>query len=301
MTTGTPASAVIGADEIVPAADAVAGRPGVLRTVLRRPAGAVAAGFLVVLVVIAVGAPVLAPHDPELQDLSQRFAGPSAEHWLGADEFGRDVLSRIMHAARISLAAPLISLLVAGALGIPSGLLAGLRRGAVDAVAGRLSDTLLAIPAIVLALAIVAVLGPSLTNAMIAIGIVFAPQLFRVIRGAAFVVAEETYIASATAIGCGTTRLVWRHVLPNIRAPLLVQVTLLMGFALLVEASLSFLGLGVQPPQASWGSMLKSAYDNQFDAPYSVLAPGISLMLTTLAFNTLGDTIRDAMAGGRSR
>jgi peptide/nickel transport system permease protein len=290
-------------DPAAAAGDAAAGpaRPGLLRRSLRRPASALAAGYLVLLVLAAVAAPLLAPHDPNLQDLANRFAGPSAEHLLSTDEFGRDVASRLVHAARVSLAAPLISLAVAIALGVPTGLLAGLRRGPFDAVANRISDTLLAIPAIVLALAIVAVLGPSLTNAMIAIGIVFAPQLFRVIRGAALVVAEETYIASAAAIGCRTSRVVFRHVLPNIRAPLLVQVTLLMGFALLVEASLSFLGLGVQPPEASWGSMLKAAYDNQFEAPYSVLPPGIALMCTVLAFNVLGDSIRDAVAGGRTR
>jgi peptide/nickel transport system permease protein len=273
------------------------GRPGLLRSMVSGPSAVAAAAYVLLLAVLAVAAPLIAPHDPNAQDLFNRFAGMSAEHPLGTDDFGRDVASRVIYAARISLAAPLISLAVGMLIGVPAGLLAGLRRGIFDAVADRLSDTLLSIPAIVFALAIIAVLGPSLTNAMVAIGIVFAPHLFRVVRGATMVVAEETYISSAEAIGASTRRILLVHVLPNIRAPLLVQITLLMGFALLAEASLSFLGLGVQPPEASWGSMLKAAYENQFEAPYSVLPSGIAILLTVLAFNVLGDRLRDAVAG----
>ena len=276
-------------------------RPGPLRSMLRGPAAIAAAAYLTLLVVLAIAAPVIAPHDPNAQDLFNRFAGMSADHPLGTDDFGRDVASRVIHAARISLLAPLISLAVGLVLGVPAGLLAGLRRGIFDTVADRLSDTLLSIPAIVFALAVIALLGPSLTTAMVAIGVVFAPHLFRVVRGATMVVAEETYIASAEAIGAGTARVLLVHVLPNIRAPLLVQTTLLMGLALLSEASLSFLGLGVQPPEASWGSMLKAAYENQFEAPYSVLPSGIAILLTVLSFNVLGDRLRDAVAGRGSR
>ncbi|MCJ0907223.1 ABC transporter permease [Rhodococcus sp. ARC_M6] len=253
------------------------------------------------LVIAAIGAPWLAPYDPAAQDITNRFAGLSAQHWLGTDEFGRDVASRIIYAARVTLVAPLIALLVGVLLGVPAGLMSGVRRGIFDSVANKVSDTFLSIPAIVLALALVAVLGPSLVNAMIAIGIAFAPHLFRVVRSATAVVAEETYMSSAEAIGASLPRQLFVHVLPNIRAPLLVQVTLLMGFALLAEASLSFLGLGVQPPEASWGSMLKSAYENQFDAPFAVVPPGIALVLTILSFNVLGDGIRDVFSGGGTK
>jgi peptide/nickel transport system permease protein len=159
----------------------------------------------------------------------------------------------------------------------------------------RAMDILQAFPSILLAILIVAILGPGLVNAMIAIGIIFSPGLFRVVRGAAISVAEETFIDSAAAIGSSTRRTLWVHVLPNIAAPLMVQVTILMGVALLVEASLSFIGLGVQPPEASWGSMLKAAYSNQFDAPFAVVPPGIAMVLTVLSFNTIGDAIRDAV------
>ncbi|BCB90991.1 ABC transporter permease [Phytohabitans suffuscus] len=271
-----------------------------LGAVLRRPSSAVAFAFLVLLVGSAIAAPVIAPHDPDAQELGNRFAGVSLTHLAGADEFGRDVLSRLLYAARIAVTAPLISVGVAVLIGLPTGLWAGRRRGIVDAVSGRLADTLLSLPALASALAIVAVLGPGLTNAMVAVGIIFSPTVFRVVRGATLSVAEETFVESATAIGCSTRRTLWVHILPNIAAPLLVQVTILMGVALLAEASLSFIGLGVQPPEASWGSMLGAAYRNQYDAPYAVVPPGIALVLTVLTFNTLGDALRDVLAGRRA-
>ncbi|MEV4531201.1 ABC transporter permease [Streptosporangium sp. NPDC049304] len=267
----------------------------VLRSILRRPSSAVAVGFVVILVFFAIAGPLVYPHDPEAQDLGNRFADVSLTHLLGTDEFGRDVASRIIQASRIAVVAPLISVGVALLIGLPLGLWAGVRRGVVDSVTGRLADTILSLPALVGALAIVAVLGPGLVNAMLAIGIIFSPGLFRVVRGATMSVAEETFVDSAVAIGSSTRRTLWVHILPNIAAPLLVQVTILMGVALLVEASLSFIGLGVQPPDASWGSMLKAAYTNQFHSPFSVVPPGIAMVLTVLAFNTIGDSIRDAV------
>ena len=267
----------------------------VVRSLLRRPASAAAIGFVVLLVFLAIAGPLVSPHDPETQDLGNRFAGLSSTHLLGTDEFGRDVASRIIQATRIAIVAPLIAVGVGLLIGLPLGLWAGLRRGAVDAIAGRLADTILSLPALVGALAIVAVLGPGLVNAMLAVGIIFSPGLFRVVRGATLSVAEETFVDSAEAIGSSTRRTLWVHILPNIAAPLLVQVTILMGVALLAEASLSFIGLGVQPPDASWGSMLKSAYNNQFESPFSVVPSGIAMVLTVLAFNTIGDSIRDAV------
>ena len=270
-------------------------RTRVLREVLRKPAAAVSIGYVPLLVVLAIGGRWIAPHDPDVQDLGNRFAGPSLEHWFGTDDFGRDVASRIINAAAVTISAPAISVGIAVAIGLPLGLWAAVRGGWVDAITGRLADTVLALPALVGALAIVAVLGPGLVTTMIAVGIIFSPAIFRVVRGAALAVTEETFIRAADAVGSSRRRTLWVHVLPNIAAPLLVQTTILMGVALLVEASLSFLGLGVQPPDASWGSMLKAAYANQFDAPYAVVPPGIAMVLTVLAFNTIGDAIRDAV------
>ena len=270
-------------------------RTRVLREVLRKPAAAVSIGYVLLLVVLAIGGRWIAPHDPDVQDLGNRFAGPSLEHWFGTDDLGRDVASRIINAAAVTISAPAISVGIAVAIGLPLGLWAAVRGGWVDAITGRLADTVLALPALVGALAIVAVLGPGLVTTMIAVGIIFSPAIFRVVRGAALAVTEETFIRAADAVGSSRRRTLWVHVLPNIAAPLLVQTTILMGVALLVEASLSFLGLGVQPPDASWGSMLKAAYANQFDAPYAVVPPGIAMVLTVLAFNTIGDAIRDAV------
>jgi peptide/nickel transport system permease protein len=267
-----------------------------LRRLLRRPSSAVAIGFVLLLVALAVLAPWVSPHDPLAQDLSDAFAPTSAAHWLGTDDLGRDVASRLIHAIKLALLAPLISVGVALALGVPTGLWAGLSRGYVDAILSRIADALLSLPGLAFALAIIAVVGPGLSNVMVALGIVFTPSLFRVVRGAAMSVAEEPYIDAARSIGSSTSRILWVHVLPNVAAPLLVQSTILMGLALLSEAGLSFLGLGVQPPAASWGSMLRTAYDNQFEAPLSVLPPGIAVVLTVLAFNTIGDAIRDVMS-----
>jgi peptide/nickel transport system permease protein len=239
------------------------------------------------------------PYDPALQNLGDRFSGPSASHWLGTDEFGRDVLSRMMTAAQIALVAPLIAVSTAAVLGVPIALLAGLRRGAVDAVAGRLADAVMSLPALALAMAIIAILGAGLVNSMIAVGIAFAPSLFRVVRGAALATSRETFMESAESIGCSTRRMVWVDLLPNVAAPMLVQVTILMGVALLAEAGLSFIGLGVQPPDTSWGSMLAAAYQNQFRDPFGAVAPGAALALTVLCFNVLGDTLRDVIAAGR--
>lgn len=259
----------------------------------------VAAAFLVLLPAVAVLAPLIAPHDPAEQDLLNAFAPLSADHWLGTDHFGRDVFSRLVYATRITVVGPPIAIAVAAVIGIPMGLWAGHRRGAVDLVAGRAADTLLSLPSFVTALSIVAVLGPSLVNAMIAIGIAFSPGLFRLTRGATMETTRETYIESAHAIGSSTPRTLGVHVLPNIAGPLLVQITLLMGVALLIEASLSFLGLGVKPPESSWGSMLRAAYDNQFQAPYSVIPPGVALVLTVLAINTVGDAASDRISAGK--
>ncbi|MGI5157480.1 ABC transporter permease [Microbispora sp. CA-102843] len=269
------------------------------RAFLRSPASLTAILFLLLLLFLAVGAQFVVPFDPVAQNLGDRFAGPSLTHLLGTDEFGRDVLSRMMTASRIALLAPLIAIVTAAVLGLPIALLAALRRGLVDATAGRLADAVMSLPALALSMAIIAILGPGLVNSMIAVGIAFAPSLFRVVRGAALATSRETFMESAESIGCSTNRMLWVHLLPNVAAPLLVQVTTLMGVALLAEASLSFIGLGVQPPDTSWGSMLSAAYQNQFRDPFGAVAPGTALALTVLAFNVLGDTLRDVITTGR--
>lgn len=271
-------------------------RRSMFRRLLRRPAAAIAITYLLLVVILAVLAPVIAPYDPQQQALDQTFAPLGAEHWLGADNLGRDTASRIIYATRYALAAPAIAVGVALVLGVPTALIAGLRRGWIDSVLSRIADTTLSLPGLAFALAIVAVMGPGLVNAMIALGITFAPRMFRVVRSAALAVAQETFVTSAKAIGSGMPRILVSHVLPNIAAPLMVQTTVLMAVSLIAEAGLSFLGLGVQAPDASWGTMLNNAYQNQFQAPFGMVAPGIAIIVTALAFNTLGDAIRDEIA-----
>jgi peptide/nickel transport system permease protein len=246
--------------------------------------------------VVAVLAPLLAPFDPDAQNLRGRLEGPGAAHLLGTDAFGRDVLSRILFSARVTLVAVLQALLVAVVLGVPVGLLCGFV-GWLDKIIARVADALLSVPPIVLALAVVGVLGPGLTNAMLALGIVMAPSLFRLARSSAAAAYHELYIEACRSIGCSRWRLLWRHVLPNASSPLLVQITFFAGVIILAEASLSFLGLGVQTPDSSWGSMLRDAFDNIFDAPGALVAPALMIMLTILAFARFGDGLRDALEG----
>jgi peptide/nickel transport system permease protein len=271
-----------------------------VRRILRSKTNVACIVFLTFLTFIAIFAGALSPHGPREQDLLNSFAPPlSPGHVLGTDQFGRDLLSRLMYAARISLIAPLIAVGVGTAIGLPLGLLAGYLGGKLDWVLGRIADALIALPSLVLALAIIGVLGPSLVNAMLAVGIAYAPRLFRVVRGATLGVREETFIEASRVAGCSTPRLIFAHVLPNIRSPLLVQLTLMMGLALIAEASLSFLGLGVQPPDASWGVMLREAFENNFSGPWLVVPPGVAIVLTVLSFNLLGDGIRDAVGQQR--
>jgi ABC-type dipeptide/oligopeptide/nickel transport system permease subunit len=250
---------------------------------------------LAVMVVIAVFGPWLTPQDPNAQTLLDRLSPPGAEHWLGADDLGRDVASRLIVATRVTLYAGALATAVSLAIGLPFGLLAGYLRGWVDAVLSRVADALMAIPPLLFALAILAVLGRGVTNAMIAVGVTMAPQFYRVSRGVALAIREETFIEAARSIGCPTPRIMRTHVLPNMLSPLIVQVSMTMGFAILIEASLSFLGLGVQAPDASWGSMLQRSTQFAADAPWLVLLPGLAILLTVLAFNTVGDALRDSV------
>jgi peptide/nickel transport system permease protein len=250
---------------------------------------------LLLIIACAAAAPLLAPYDPDAQSLTDRLQAFSSEHWLGTDDLGRDVLSRLLYASRVSLIAALQATAVGVVLGVPTGLLAGYSRGAVDSVLGRVADAMMSIPALLLALAIVGVLEPNLTSAMIAIGIVYAPRLFRITRAAALSVREETFVEAARSVGSGPWRIVTGHVLPNVLSPLIVQISLSMGFAILFEASISFLGLGVQPPDASWGSMLGRSTRFFEQSPHLVVVPGVMILITVLAFNVIGDGVRDSL------
>lgn len=269
-------------------------RSRVLRRLLRNKGALIAFGFVVLLVLVAIFASVLPLADPNAQVLANRLQGPSGENLLGTDAFGRDTLSRLVAATQVTMIAAAEGLGVAVLLGVPLGLLAGFAGGLTDGVLARITDGFLSLPPLILAMAIVGVAGPGLTNAMIAIGIVFAPRFFRVARSAAQSVAKETYIEAVRADGCPTWRILLRHVLPNASGPLLVQASFAIGFIITAEASLSFLGLGVQLPTASWGSMLRDAFATIRQNFFPIIPPAVMITVTVFAFSILGDGLRDA-------
>ncbi|MGK7869362.1 ABC transporter permease [Falsiroseomonas sp. E2-1-a20] len=254
-------------------------------------------GLIVVVafVLIAAFAPWIAPFDPIETSWSRIRRPPSEAHWFGTDENGRDVMSRLIWGARASLMAGVISVLGAVALGVPIGLLAGLAGGWVDAVISRISDAMLSIPFLILAIALAAFLGPALENAMIAIAISASPVFVRLARGMALDAKSTDWVEAARSLGNPPWRTAFVHVLPNIIPPLLVQSTLSIAEAIIAEASLSFLGLGQQPPQPSWGSMLNSAQRFLETAPWLAIAPGAAIFVVVLAFNLMGDGLRDAL------
>ena len=254
-----------------------------------------ALAIIVLLVLVALFAPVIAPYDPEKPSFGDATEGPSAKHLLGADNIGRDIFSRVVYGSRVSLQVGLIAVSISLVIGTTLGLIAGYSGGLVDSLIMRLMDALLAFPTLVLALAITAALGPRLRNVMIAVGIIGIPAYARLVRGQVLSVARREYIEAARVIGVPTPRIIWRHVLPNVTAPLIVQASLGVAFAILSEASLSFLGLGVQPPTPSWGGMLSFGKDWLDRAPWMAIAPGSAIFITVLAFNFLGDGIRDAL------
>jgi peptide/nickel transport system permease protein len=247
------------------------------------------------LATLAVLAPLIAPYSPTAQNINAMLISPSAAHWLGTDDLGRDTLSRLLYGAPISLFASLLAVSIGLAIGLPVGLCAGYLGGKTDAVISRIIETLMSFPGIVLAVGITGALGIGLTNAMIAVGIVFAPEFARLIRGQTLIVKHELYVDAAKSFGAGPLRIMIRHILPNAFQPVLIQITILLAVALLVEASLSFLGLGIQPPYPSWGAMLARAYANMEVAPEQMYPPGIAILLTALAFNALGESLRNAL------
>jgi len=261
----------------------------------------VSLGFLLVLCGVAVLAPVVAPYMPDEQNLNDTLVGPSMTHLLGTDDLGRDTLSRLIWAARSSLYASVLAVSIAVVIGVPVGLAAGLGGRWVDIGISRTIDALLSFPAITLAVGVTGVLGVGLTHGMIAVGITFSPQLARLVRARTLVVRRDLYVDAAKVYGASSLRIALRHVLPNAIPPVIVQITLLLAGALLAEASLSFLGLGVQPPVASWGAMLARAYNYMDVAPAQMYPPGIAILLTALAFNALGESLRTLLDPTASR
>ena len=270
-------------------------RPSVIQRLLRRPPAVIAMAVVAAFVAVAVAAPHVAPHDPIKMDYRAVRKAPSDTHRLGTDEVGRDVLSRLVWGARASLLASVIPVAIALAASIPLGLLSGCAGGWLDGLIMRVTDAMLAIPFLIVAIALAAFLGPSLTNAMIAIGIAALPTFVRLARGTARAVTTEEYIESARSLGCSRVRVAVRHVLPNIVAPLLVQSSLTAAAAIIAEASLSFLGLGQQPPAPSWGSMLNAAQRYLVQAPWMAIYPGLMIFAVVMALNVLGDALRDAL------
>jgi peptide/nickel transport system permease protein len=244
---------------------------------------------------VAILAPLIAPYDPAQQSWSAVRKAPSWSYWLGTDEVGRDVLSRVVFGARASLLAGFVSVGIAIAVGVPVGLLAGYTGGLVDGLISRMTDAMLACPFLILAIALAAFLGPSLTNAMIAIGVTATPIFVRLTRGEVLSVKAESYVEAARAVGNPHWRIAARHILPNVLPALLIQATLTVATAIIAEASLSFLGLGQQPPAPSWGSMLNAAQRFLTQAPWMAIWPGLAIFVTVLAFNLLGDGLRDAL------
>jgi len=259
------------------------------------PRAVLSISYLVALLVVSIFAPVLAPYSPVAQNVSQLLLPPSAQHWLGTDDLGRDVLSRLIWGAPNSIYASLLAVGVAIVLGVPVGLVIGFVGGWIDEVVSRFIDALLSFPPIVLAIAVTGALGIGLTNAMLSVGIVFAPFLARIVRAQTLVVKNALYVDAARGFGASTFHIIRRHIVPNAIQPVIVQVTLMLAIALLAEASLSFLALGVQPPAASWGGMLARAYNYIEIAPAQMYAPGFAILLTALAFNALGESMRVAL------
>jgi peptide/nickel transport system permease protein len=250
---------------------------------------------VVAFILVALLAPWVAPFDPIETSWSLIRKAPSWAHWMGTDENGRDVLSRVIWGARASMSAGIISVSIAAGIGVPFGLIAGFAAGKTDIVISRLVDAMLACPFLILAIALAAFLGPSLQNAMVAIGVTAAPVFVRVARGATLDAATNDYVEAARALGNPPWRVAVRHILPNIVPPVMVQATLAIAGAIIAEAALSFLGLGQQPPAPSWGSMLNSAQRFLTQAPWLAIFPGAAIFLAVLSFNLVGDGLRDAL------
>jgi peptide/nickel transport system permease protein len=252
-------------------------------------------GIVVFFILLAIFAPLLAPHDFKEQNLAERLQPPSSKHLFGTDDFGRDIFSRVIYGARISLWVGFFSVLGSVIVGSMLGIIAGYYGRWIDGIISRLFDIMLAFPSILLAIGIVAVLGPSLQNALIAIAVINIPNFGRLIRSRVLSIKQEEYVMAAKAIGMSDMRILFHHILPNSMAPIIVQGTLAIATAIIEAAALGFLGLGAQPPNPEWGKMLADSKDFLTQAPWTMVFPGIAIMLTVLGFNLMGDGLRDAL------
>ena len=276
----------------VPAAASIRKPPGLAR-VLRRTPARIGLANTVVFLILVIAAPLVAPYDPYVQDLSSALSPPSADHWFGADQYGRDMFSRVLYGTRTALLAVVVADGLALLLGCTMGLVAGFFGGRTDSAIMRLVDVLLAFPYLLLALIIVAALGPGLTHSMIAIGIVYTPQYARLIRGQVLAVRQADYVRAARALGAWRVRIMLRHVLPNSFTPILVMATLQAGSVIVETAGLSFLGLGAQPPSPDWGALLADGQSYFLTAWWIATFPGLAIFVVVLGFNLLGDALRD--------
>jgi peptide/nickel transport system permease protein len=265
-----------------------------LRQLFRRRLVLAAAGLLGAIIVVALLAPWITPYDPQKMDIINRLKPPGSAHWFGSDEFGRDVLARVMLGARLSLLVGFLVVIVATVLGSALGLVAGYVRR-LDGVLMRLTDALMAFPDILLAIAFMAALGASLFNVVLALGIVYTPRVARVVRAATLVVRERQFVEAAIALGASTSRTILVHVLPNLISPIIVQATFIFAFAILTEAALSFLGVGVPPTTPTWGNMIAGAQQYFRQADWLILFPGFAIVLTVLSLQMVGDGLRDAL------
>jgi peptide/nickel transport system permease protein len=266
-----------------------------LRAVARHRLAVVGLVIIAALIVVAIFAPVLAPYNPNQQDLYRVLAPPSRIHLLGTDNLGRDLLSRLIYGARVSLFVGIVSSLVSAVIGVIVGLIAGFRGGMVDAIIMRITDAFLCFPPLIFILAMSAALGPGLQNVMLAFALFGWTYFARLARGQVLLVRELPFIEAARSVGVPATRIMFRHILPNIVAPVLVAITITVGIAILVESGVSFLGLGVQPPTASWGKELRVGFTYLEAAPLFSIAPGVMISLAIIAFNFVGDGLRDAL------
>ena len=252
-------------------------------------------GIIVTFVALAILAPVISPYDPNAQDLAVSIQGPSGSHWLGTDQLGRDMATRLMYGTRISLLIGVVAVAIGLVIGVPLGMIAGYYGGWADLAISRFADMMFAFTSILLALTLVAVLGVSLQNVIIAVGISVVPVIIRLVRSSVLSLREEPYVEAARALGAGNLRIITRHVFRNSLTPVLVHGTLSIGVSILLAAGLGFLGLGVQSPTAEWGTMLGEGRQFIFSAPHLTTFPGIAIFLAILAFNLLGDGLRDAL------
>jgi peptide/nickel transport system permease protein len=279
--------------EARPLSSAARRRRIIRRRFLRRPLAVLGLVVALGFVVVAIFAPLIAPYSYKATDFDALLAHPSRQHLFGTDALGQDIFSLVVFGARASMAAGVLSTLLALVIAVPIGLVAGYYRGWIDPVIARLTDALLAFPFLILAVGLAAILGPSLKTAILALGFGVAPQLIRIARGEALALREEDYVRAAIANGASDLTIIGRHILPNMMSTLIVQATVTIPTAIIGEAALSFLGLGVQPPQTSWGLQLNAAQDYLFDAPRLAVYPGVAIVLATLSFNLLGDGLRD--------